>query len=390
MPTIGFAQRRFRPVWAGLGVLLAVGFSAAVSHGAEVRLVMPKDRSVVSDGKLLVFGSSGPSEKLPIHIENKAGSQIGTVRSDARGWLKFSVGLEAGRNRIRVGATQQEIFLAAPGVEPPAEFLPLFVHTGQAQPCETCHQADGTFAGGGYPDVCLQCHVIEAANPEYRGPLTKERHFQVSGSQCGKCHDPHGERDMSLLRASPAVLCALCHGERDTSGNVHGAFAKGSCMACHDAHVSGFPRLVMRALPGLCLDCHATITRGPGDHPDALRDCVACHDPHGKAKSGLLRKDIDARCVACHDGVRQGKTVHAALDEGCVACHRPHREDDLARAAVTCDGCHTLAGADGVWARHGGLEVGGLPMCSLSPAPRRCRCSPGAARPSRPGGLAGV
>ena len=323
--------------------LLAALFLDAVCFAGETTVVMPKDRAVVNGDKLLIFGKGEPSRKLTVQIENSAGNQEGEIGCDAQGQFKFQLRLKAGVNRIRVGGVQREVFLPAPGIPQPEGFLPLYLHTGAAQPCETCHGPDGKIVGGGYPDVCLQCHVIEAANPKYRGPLTEERHFQVSGSQCGKCHDPHGERDMSLLRGPIANLCGQCHGDHGPPGSLHGAFEEGSCMACHDAHVSGFPKLLIQPLPGVCTDCHDEAASGPGDHPDALTDCVGCHDPHGKAGSGLVRKRLDDRCLECHDAVADGQTVHPALDEGCSACHHPHRDDDLARAATSCDQCHELA-----------------------------------------------
>ncbi|MDF1555565.1 MAG: hypothetical protein P1P84_21010, partial [Deferrisomatales bacterium] len=158
-------------------------------------MVMPKDRSAVTTDRLLVFGKGDPSQSLTVGIENPAGSQKGAVQCDGAGQFKFQIRLEGGVNRIQVGDVRREVFLKGAGGQPPPGFLPLYLHAGGNQKCTSCHAPDGQVVGGGYPDVCLQCHSIEAANPRYRGPLTKERHFQVSGSQCGKCHDPHGERD---------------------------------------------------------------------------------------------------------------------------------------------------------------------------------------------------
>jgi predicted CXXCH cytochrome family protein len=326
------------------------------SHAGQTTVVMPKDRSVVREDKLMVFGRDEPSRKLAVEVRNSAGTQEGGIACDDQGQFKFQLRLQEGVNRIRVGDTPVEVFFSVAGPSPPG-FRPLHLHSGGTQQCATCHGADGRVLGGGYPAVCLQCHVIETANPKYRGPLTEERHFKVSGSHCGRCHDPHGEQDMSLLRGTVSELCGQCHGDHGAQADLHGAYGEGSCMACHDAHISGFDKLLIQPVPGVCTSCHDEASEGPGDHPDVLTECTGCHDPHGQAGSGLVRKGLDERCRECHDDVGDGQTVHPALDEGCTVCHHPHREDDRERAAAGCGKCHDLDGEGGVWSRHGGLEI---------------------------------
>ncbi|HSH69906.1 MAG TPA: cytochrome c3 family protein, partial [Deferrisomatales bacterium] len=295
---------------------------------------MPKNRVVVSSDKLLVLAKGSGEDRITVQIEAGGSVREGQAKPKAAGIFRFELPLTPGQNVIHVGTERREVFFAQAGATPPKDFLPQILHANTIDKCDACHDAGWKLLKDGYPEVCLGCHVVEAHNPKYTQSFRDDRHFRTSGASCGKCHDPHGERNARLLVGTPETFCGRCHGSWGDTQDRHAAFEEGSCTACHDPHFSGYPNQLHQEVPDLCADCHDEGEHGPEAHREALTACATCHDPHGEAGTKLLRGDVAALCGECHDGMAEGDTVHPALDEGCNACHKPHRDGDRAQAGL--------------------------------------------------------
>ena len=213
---------------------------------------------------------------------------------------------------------------------------------------------------------------------------------------CLSCHEAEitDERTTVTLSGPPPELCLACHDDkaRAAGGDVAAPHAPvaDTCLNCHDPHGTRQKRLLLEAVPGLCLGCHDVdeLQTKHGNQLTENIDCLSCHDPHGNDIPRMLRGETlhppfgDGECTACHRKPFAGRvrlvargarictachgemvkpdavSVHPALDrtrnrQVCVACHDPHMS---ATAALTrragpalCAGCHpgVVAGAEG-------------------------------------------
>ncbi len=172
--------------------------------------------------------------------------------------------------------------------------------------------------------ACLECHAKLVQK--------KVVHAAVHMS-CASCHSeldasvtPHKSRGKIAggLTAEGSALCTTCHDKKMFEGKVvHGAVAEGTCLGCHDPHVSDYLGLLKMEPAALCLDCHPEVKNEPhiiagfsrSGHPlgndkneaqDPLRPgkkfyCAACHEPHRSERPKLNRFDKGmASCLKCH------------------------------------------------------------------------------------------
>ncbi len=132
--------------------------------------------------------------------------------------------------------------------------------------------ANDTAFGGKWPQ-----HVVS------RHPPFLERRCQV-------CHDPDNS---NTPRVDQLTGCKACHPKLfEYRRYGHGPAVNGSCVLCHNMHLSLQDALLQSPQAQLCTSCHAA-----QDGSEALdtyhrdiesRDCTACHDPHGADNPGLL------------------------------------------------------------------------------------------------------
>lgn len=188
---------------------------------------------------------------------------------------------------------------------------------------------------------CLECHEDR----------TKGAHVHTAIAMgCTTCHEVKVEKDTTNvdLIAPKEELCFTCH-EKSKETALHGPYDKGSCVICHDPHVSEFDKQLRASGNALCQECHldrktsgkVTLfktshefsetefqeipkimldpTRKMGhpmgmhkvaDEPDPLHpgtkmSCLTCHESHASAREKLVRtaelngKKMDV-CDACH------------------------------------------------------------------------------------------
>jgi predicted CXXCH cytochrome family protein len=112
-------------------------------------------------------------------------------------------------------------------------------------------------------------------------------HAPFQKNECRSCHDI----SKGLQAGSITIqMCDTCHGEqRRESGWDHGPMNLGTCLPCHKAHSSQYPRLLSQPIPDLCVYCHWSedseggtfehLTEIDAGEKD-LNACLDCHDPH--------------------------------------------------------------------------------------------------------------
>jgi predicted CXXCH cytochrome family protein len=316
-----------------------------VSPVSAVDVLIPKDKAVIDTETVLVIGTGEPGSTVRVAVTGGGKARRTVARAGPRGQFSVSVRLEPGLNTLQLGGTARDIFAPGKKDRAPKGFARQRLHGGNISNCEDCHHPDMAVRGGGYPGVCLNCHVVEPQNPDFKGRFEDDRHFRASGSKCGKCHDPHGATDPKLLLAASEELCGTCHGAQEIPQDIHAAFEEGGCATCHDPHVSGYPSQLASTVQALCRECHDEVFTG--GHGEELEECVMCHDPHAKMGGGLARGEFGEKCGECHEEVSDHASVHPAMEEGCETCHQPHSSEQrgMLRAdqAELCGECHDAA-----------------------------------------------
>ena len=148
---------------------------------------------------------------------------------------------------------------------------------------------------------CQYCH------PEkQRGAFV---HTPARKGACLKCHDPRTKS----LRKPRFALCTECHNEpRFTSAkHLHPLTKRGQCEACHSAHRSNQPHVLVTNPLTLCRSCHSDRDRGrshpigPGikdPNTRGMMTCTStCHEAHGSRYDKLLTMPQRKLCRHCHN-----------------------------------------------------------------------------------------
>jgi predicted CXXCH cytochrome family protein len=386
---------------AGLWVASASGVCAA-------EILFPPPKTALTVGVAAISGRvQQENSKIYWQQIRPSGIQAYETASGSGGRFSFSVDLDPGVNRITVDGTLIELYYDNGAAPMPAGFFKRRAHASDISACEDCHDKfTGKLLDGGYPNVCLGCHVVSSQNPQNDEAPTQNSHFRTVTSNCGSCHEPHYSQSPKLLQSSKSAPCASCHQAKYAGKSAHPAYDEGTCAACHDTHYSGYPNNLHGFMPGVCQQCHDQAKNVPAVkfHPPSARDgkwcdechdphaatpkllkagtsaqacaschpkvlkeghgkdlesCGSCHDPHKAIDSGLLKKDFPAGCDECHDAkqYRAGRTIHPPVKEGCQACHDPHSADNRKAAIGQCLVCHNFEKDPELNALHGYLPM---------------------------------
>ncbi|MBU5637932.1 cytochrome c3 family protein [Geomonas sp. Red69] len=243
--------------------------------------------------------------------------------------------------------------------------------------CNACHYAHQSpnrkllIAEGN--SLCFTCHTDKAEAFKDK----KYMHAPVKEA-CINCHSPHSSDYRFTLSANGNMdLCYKCHRDKEkaiASATVphKGVQTDRKCLACHDPHVSDFPKQLVRQPMDLCMSCHdreyngangkianMSVLLGNGSEkhgPIQEKDCSGCHDAHGSNNFRILLEsfpqlfyapynaDNYKLCFMCHQktiasvettttltGFRNGDQnlhfVHvnkAVKGRTCRACHDAH------------------------------------------------------------------
>jgi predicted CXXCH cytochrome family protein len=243
--------------------------------------------------------------------------------------------------------------------------IPKFPHGPYAaRLCSACHPApvEGKvqLAAADVDLLCYKCHAQFKA--EMEGTKSRHKLLSQSNRSCMECHDPHATNQECVLKKPALDLCLGCHVAKPnqpppqtspgrkippewaaasedlspqylklSSKYVH-APAEKSCLVCHDAHASEFPRELRVPVRDLCMDCHGPNSEkivqsslpfplfnglvslppktfeklqrfefsGKYIHEPANTSCAFCHDAHASDYPAELYAPVQDVCLACH------------------------------------------------------------------------------------------
>jgi predicted CXXCH cytochrome family protein len=229
-----------------------------------------------------------------------------------------------------------------------------------ARLCSGCHPApvDGKvgLTAANVDSLCYDCHANFKA--EMAGAGSRHKLLSQSDRSCMECHDPHAANQEYHLKKPAQELCVSCHDEppKQTDQRVKSPPefeipniqylklsskyahepAKKSCLICHDAHASQFPKELRVSMRDLCMDCHGPNSEKivQSNQPFPLFNGLVSLPPKTFEKLKLFELS--------------GKYVHEPVNVSCAFCHDAHASDYQAElyAPVTdlCLACHGTNG----------------------------------------------
>lgn len=195
--------------------------------------------------------------------------------------------------------------------------------------------------------ACVDCHK-RVASPNVNCLLAK-------ADLCDFCHQIPAEGGLSKLLETPEPLCFECHRKDSFQDRfVHGPYAAGACVTCHDPHGGNIPGMLRIPGPQMCSGCHkemdARISNARFQHKTTRTDCAQCHAPHTSEYPSMLKTAVPGLCGKCHeDLMRDQQTAasrHSSVTEApaCMNCHDPHAAQRsrllLADGLDICLQCH--------------------------------------------------
>jgi predicted CXXCH cytochrome family protein len=227
--------------------------------------------------------------------------------------------------------------------------------------CSACHPApvDGKvgLTEATVDALCYNCHTN--FKEEISGAGSRHKLLSQSNRSCMECHDPHAANQEYDLKRPVQELCVSCHDEppkQTTQGGAPLLTAEGSnlqylklsskyvhkpaiksCLICHNAHASDFPKELRVSMHDLCMGCHGPNAEKivQSTQPFPLFNGLVSLPP--KTFEKLKQFELS------------GKYVHEPVNVSCALCHDAHASDysDEVYAPVTdlCLACH---GANGI------------------------------------------
>ena len=212
--------------------------------------------------------------------------------------------------------------------------------------------------------LCYECHTDFKEQMEG----TKSRHKLLSQSKrsCVECHDPHAADQEYVLKEPVQGLCLGCHvanpnkttpgfapspevantskGSEDNNAQylklsskyVHEPVKK-SCLLCHDAHGSEFPKELRAPVRDLCLNCHGANSEKIVQSTQAfpLFDGLVSLPPktfekltHLELSNKYVHEPANVSCAFCHDAHASDypAELYAPVKDVCLACHGSNAE----------------------------------------------------------------
>lgn len=179
--------------------------AAAPKKVDGVELIYPPPNAVVLDGEFDVI-CKVEEGTLEVDGEQIPWEAFEPPLSVAR------VSLYSGRNAIRIGRREVEVFVGRTEDDPGGPDGWPLVHSHpirRGKRCADCHETkeqDGRIAVGDLMsyEACFKCHEEVEFELTHSHPLEPIEHCQM-------CHSPHGSTRKSLLKAPVKKLCADCH-----------------------------------------------------------------------------------------------------------------------------------------------------------------------------------
>ncbi len=225
-----------------------------------------------------------------------------------------------------------------------------------ARLCSACHPApvDGEvgLTAANVDSLCYNCHANFKA--EMAGAGSRHKLLSQSNRSCMECHDPHAANQEYDLKKPAQELCVSCHDEppkqtaqgdaplmtaagtdlqylKLSSKYVHEP-ARKSCLICHDAHASQFPKELRVSMHDLCMDCHGPNSEKivQSSQPFPLFNGLVSLPPRTFEKLKLfelsgkyVHEPVNVSCAFCHDAHASDypEELYAPVTDLCLACH---------------------------------------------------------------------
>jgi predicted CXXCH cytochrome family protein len=242
-----------------------------------------------------------------------------------------------------------------------------------ARLCSACHAepVNGKIrlAATDVDSQCYTCHTQFQADTE--GKKSRHKLLSQSDRACLECHNPHASNQEYVLKQPAQDLCTGCHvagqkrrpqtaqggasmleitaasmRDKDTnqqdehtdrqylklsSKYVHEP-AKKSCLVCHDAHASEFPKELRVSVNDLCMDCHGPNSEKivQSSQPFPLFNGLVSLPPktfeklpHFELSGKYVHEPVNVSCAFCHDAHAsdEPKGLYAPVTDLCLACH---------------------------------------------------------------------
>jgi DmsE family decaheme c-type cytochrome len=250
------------------------------------------------------------------------------------------------------------------------------------------------------PQVCMRCHVVQAAafGVTLMGKIFRNPRNVQEKANCETCHGPGslhvkagGGRGVggiiSFRLDDPAqnveslnAICLSCHEKGNRTlwrGSAHETRGI-ACVNCHTVMTNVTPKhqLSMLTEADTCFQCHknkrSEVWR-TSHMPvrEGKITCSTCHNPHGSYSESLLKTaTINDTCYKCH-AEKRGPFLweHPPVRENCLNCHDAHGSINDSMLKVSrprlCQQCHTAAD-------HPGNPGSGISMYSFNRSCSNC------------------
>jgi predicted CXXCH cytochrome family protein len=225
-----------------------------------------------------------------------------------------------------------------------------------ARLCSACHPepVDGKvgLTEASVDSLCYNCHAN--FKEEMEGAGSRHKLLSESDRSCMECHDPHAANQEYDLKKPAQELCVSCHDEppkqtaqgdavllradgtdlqylRLNSKHVHEP-ARKSCLICHDAHASQFPKELRVSMHDLCMDCHGPNAEKivQSNEPFPLFNGLVSLPPKTfedlkpfELSGKYVHEPVNVSCALCHDAHASDYSaeVYAPVTDLCLACH---------------------------------------------------------------------
>jgi predicted CXXCH cytochrome family protein len=221
-----------------------------------------------------------------------------------------------------------------------------------ARLCSACHPAPVDdkvgLTAANVDSLCYNCHTNFKA--EMAGAKSRHKLLDKSKQSCMECHDPHAANQEYDLKKPAQELCVSCHDEppkgdaplltsdgtnrqylRLSSKYVHEP-SKKSCLICHDAHASEFPKELRVSESDLCKGCHGPNSEKivQSSQPFPLFNGLVSLSPKTFEKLSrfeltdkYVHEPVNVSCALCHDAHASDYAtgLYAPVTDLCLACH---------------------------------------------------------------------
>jgi predicted CXXCH cytochrome family protein len=211
---------------------------------------------------------------------------------------------------------------------------------------------------------CYECH--SQFKEKMEGTQSRHKLLSESNRACMECHNPHAANQEYHLKKPVQDLCLSCHVEPSNKttpkpglsqealnpskgsadGNIqylklsskyiHEPVVK-SCLFCHDAHGSEFPKELRAPLRDLCINCHGENSQKIVQSNQAfpLYGGLVSLPPktfqklsHVDLSNKYVHEPANVSCAFCHDAHASDykKELYASVQDVCFSCHGSNAE----------------------------------------------------------------